>query len=83
MQTSTMIILKYLHLIDFSSYVRDGILYLKPILTSDVFGEDFITSGHWDIWGGDPASLCTMASFYGCERVGAGGNILNPVMSAR
>ncbi len=33
-----------------ASYVRDGILYLKATLTSDVFGENFLTSGLLDYW---------------------------------
>ena len=32
------------------SYVRDGILYLKATLTSDTFGEEFLTSGLLDYW---------------------------------
>lgn len=33
-----------------NSYVRDGILYLKATLTSDTFGEEFLTSGLLDYW---------------------------------
>ena len=65
------------------SYVRDGILFLKPTLTSDTFGEEFITNGHWDMWGGQPGDYCTSASFYGCDRSGGGGNVVNPITSAR
>ena len=36
------------------------------------------------MWGGDPSTLCTGTEFYGCEREGgAGGNIVNPIQSAR
>lgn len=66
-----------------NSYVRDGILYLKATLTSDTFGEEFLTSGLLDYWGGQPADSCTMASFYGCLRAGTGTNLINPIMSAR
>lgn len=27
------------------SYVRDGILYVKPTLTADEYGEDFLNHG--------------------------------------
>ena len=30
-----------------------------------------------------PGDLCTSPSYYGCERTGNGGNILNPISSAR
>ena len=33
--------------------------------------------------GGAPASLCTGANFYGCERVGTATNYINPIQSAR
>jgi len=68
-----------------NSYVRDGILYLKPTLTAETVGEanlmkDFTLS----LWGGSPADLCTSNAFYGCERAaGGGGNVLNPIQSAR
>ena len=36
------------------------------------------------VWGGDPATACTDNGFFGCERTGGGGgNIINPVLSAR
>ena len=36
------------------------------------------------LWGSSPADYCTCNDWYGCERTsGAGGNILNPIMSAR
>eukprot|EP00808_Paulinella_micropora_P000624 g51708.t1 len=69
-----------------NSYVRDGILYLMPTLMSGYIGESKLTSGHTlDLWGsGTPASKCTGNAFYGCSRTsGGGGNILNPVLSAR
>jgi len=37
-----------------------------------------------DMWGGSPVDECTGNNFYGCERTsGAGGNILNPIQSAK
>lgn len=44
----------------------------------------FSRSKELDIWGGQPADLCTMNSFFGCKRLGgADGGIINPIMSAR
>lgn len=66
-----------------NSYVKDSVLFLKPTLTEDRFGPEFIRNGHLDLWGGQPGDLCTMNQFYGCERSGSGNNIINPVASAR
>jgi beta-glucanase (GH16 family) len=68
-----------------TSFVRDGVLYLRPILTADTIGEANVRNGYrYDAWGSSPANLCTGNAFYGCERTsGAGGNILNPIKSAR
>jgi hypothetical protein len=35
--------------------VRNGTLFLKPTLTSDMYGEDFLTSGVLNLHGGAPA----------------------------
>jgi len=36
------------------------------------------------VWGGDPGTQCTSNAFYGCDRTsGAGGNIINPIKSAK
>jgi len=66
-----------------NSYVRDGILYIKPSLTNDMYGENFVETGTLSLLGGSPADECTNPAYYGCERSGAGGNIINPIMSAR
>jgi hypothetical protein len=67
-----------------NSYVRDSILYLRPTLTVDTIGEDSLFNGAMDLGGGPPADQCTSNQFYGCFRQGgAGGNILNPIQSAR
>lgn len=66
-----------------NSYVKNGVLYLKPTLLSDTIGEASVKSGYTlDIWGSDPASLCTANGFYGCSRT-SGANYLNPIQSAR
>lgn len=68
-----------------NSYTRDSILYIKPTLTADTIGEANLKSGYTlSLWGGSPADLCTSNMFYGCERQsGGGGNVLNPIQSAR
>ena len=68
-----------------NSFVRNGSLYIHPTLLADVIGEGAIMNGfRFDVWGASPADLCTGNAFYGCERTsGAGGNVLNPIKSAR
>lgn len=69
-----------------NSYVRDGILYINPTLLADEIGEENVIGNNYmlDIWGSTPADRCTGNAFYGCSRTaGAGGNILNPIKSAR
>jgi hypothetical protein len=66
-----------------NSYVRDSTLFLRPTLTADRFGEDFVRTGTLDLWGGSPQDQCTMNAFYGCMRSGGGTNLVNPVASAR
>lgn len=68
-----------------NSYTRNSILYIKPTLTADFIGEQNLLNGYTlDIWGSSPSNLCTGNAFYGCSRTsGAGGNIINPIQSAR
>nr|ACI32832.1 beta-1,3-glucanase [Anthocharis cardamines] len=66
-----------------NSYTRNGILYIKPTLTSDQFGEGFLTSGVLNVEGGAPADRCTNPQWYGCERTGSPDHIINPIKSAR
>jgi beta-glucanase (GH16 family) len=68
-----------------NSYVKNGSLYILPTLTSDRIGEANLHSGfRMDMWGGGVADRCTGNNFYGCERTsGAGGNIINPIQSAK
>lgn len=40
---------QYYHNLTENSYVRDGILYIKPTLTADRFGEDFLYNGVLDL----------------------------------
>ena len=67
-----------------NSYVKDGVLYMKPTFTQDYIGEQNLRSGIVNIWGGQPADVCTSNAFWGCERnAGASGNVNNPIRSAR
>ena len=67
-----------------NSFVRDGVLYLKPTLTTDLVGESSLMNAEINLWGSAPADQCTGNAFYGCQRAGGGGgNILNPIQSAR
>ncbi|KAJ9575893.1 hypothetical protein L9F63_007205, partial [Diploptera punctata] len=67
-----------------NSYVRDGILFIKPTLTADAYGsEAYLSSGQLNLNGGAPADECTNPQDYGCERGGTAQNLLNPVVSAR
>lgn len=55
-----------------------GNLHLRTTLTSSIFGEDFLTSGHAKI----PADQCTNPENNGCERWGSTDEIINPIRSA-
>ncbi len=62
-----------------NSYTTGGVLHIKPSFTSDIFGEEFITSGRVVI---DP-SECTESYNNGCDRQGTRDNIINPIRSSR
>jgi len=62
-----------------NSNTTEGILHLKPSFTSDIFGEEFLTSGRVVI----PPNECTEYYNYGCDRTGTPDNIINPIRSAR
>jgi hypothetical protein len=66
-----------------NSRVKNGILYINPTLTNDKYGDNFVETGTLSLLGGSPADECTNPAYWGCERSGSGGNIINPVMSAR
>ncbi len=55
-------------------------------MTSNIYGVDTVTGavpGSIALWGGQPADTCTSNANYGCERSSGGGNMLNPIASAR
>jgi beta-glucanase (GH16 family) len=67
-----------------NSFVRNGVLYIQPTLTSEAIGLTTMQTGSYSMWGGTPADMCTSNAWYGCERnAGASGNYINPIMSAR
>jgi beta-glucanase (GH16 family) len=67
-----------------NSYVKNGVLYIKPTMTEDAIGTSALNTGNINIWGGSPTESCTNNAFYGCERnAAASGNIINPIRSAR
>ena len=66
------------------SFVRNGSLHISPTFQNETIGNAGLSNADINLWGGDPATGCTDNGFYGCERVGgAGGNIINPIVSAR
>ncbi|KAL0486704.1 beta-1,3-glucan-binding protein [Acrasis kona] len=66
-----------------TSYVKDSVLYLHPRTTASVYGNDITQPGfEINLWGGAPDG-CTNNGFYGCQRGTGGGNIVNPITSAR
>ncbi|CAG9560383.1 unnamed protein product [Danaus chrysippus] len=66
-----------------NSFAQDGKLFIRPSLTADQFGENFLYTSTLNIEGGAPADRCTNPQWYGCERTGTPNNILNPIKSAR
>ena len=65
-----------------NSYVKNGVLHLKPTLTNDTYGDDFLVSGKLDLWGNGPGAVCTSNKYEGCFRKGTNSSIINPVQSA-
>ncbi len=64
-----------------NSFVRNGSLHIHTTLSNATFD---VANADVNLWGGDPATACTDNGFFGCERTGgAGGNIVNPITSAR
>jgi beta-glucanase (GH16 family) len=62
-----------------NSFVENGVLYIRPTLTSDLIGEDKVMNGaNIDIW----PDGCNSPGFFGCQRASNGANIINPIRSA-
>jgi len=63
-----------------NSYVRDGVLYLLPTLTSDRLGTAAVEGGATlNLWN----EGCTNDQWGGCIKSSGNGNVLPPVQSAR
>ena len=66
-----------------NSFVRKGVLYLKPTLTNDTFDDEFLFTGNLDLWGSSDASYCTAnRRNYGCFKRGLNNSIINPIQSS-
>ncbi|KXN69865.1 glycoside hydrolase family 16 protein [Conidiobolus coronatus NRRL 28638] len=66
-----------------SSFVKNGQLHIRPVLTSEMLGEAAVVNGGTiDLWGNQPNMKCTANAFYGCMRSSNGNNYLNPIQSA-
>lgn len=64
-----------------NSFTQNGILHLRPTLTSEIYGEEFIYSGRVQI----PPNECTNSENSGCDRSGEGNSgdgIVPPIRSA-
>ena len=70
-----------------NSYVEDGVLHIQPTLLADQIGEGAVRGEFaytMNVWGAQPADLCTGNAFFGCQRDAlGGGNFINPTTSAR
>lgn len=67
-----------------TTFVKDGVLNIKPVLTEDKIGAGNVRAGFtYELWGGSPADQCTGNFFYGCSRTSDGNHYINPVMSGK
>jgi len=64
-----------------NSYVQDGVLHIKPSLTADEFGDDFLYSGSLSLW--DQGCEDSMNIDGGCVMNAGGDYIINPIQSAK
>ncbi|XP_055374290.1 beta-1,3-glucan-binding protein-like isoform X2 [Condylostylus longicornis] len=61
-----------------NTYSKNGKLHIRPTLTADIYGEEFLSSGTVDL-----RPDCTDWANDGCLRTGNTKNIINPVQSGR
>lgn len=66
-----------------NSFVQNGELHLRPTLTADEYGEQFLFSGTVNLWEQPEENRCTNDVDNGCIRTGSPDNIINPIKSAR
>jgi hypothetical protein len=64
-----------------SLYVREGVMYLQPRLVDTLSPQLLQWGATLDLWGVDPASMCTQPAHYGCIR--SSPPLLPPIMSTR
>jgi len=64
-----------------NSYIDNGDLVIKPSLTADEYGEDFIYNGNINLW--DEGCTDSMNIDGGCTIQAGGDYIVNPVQSAK
>lgn len=60
-----------------NTFTTNGILHIKPTMTADLFGENFLTTGRVII----PPENCTDSSNGGCDRQGNANYIIHPIRS--
>ncbi|CAG9837275.1 unnamed protein product [Diabrotica balteata] len=66
-----------------NSFVRDGVLHIRPTLLADEKGEEFLYNGTINLNGAFPNEQCTIPGYDGCLRTGNDTIILNPIKSVR
>ena len=69
-----------------NSFVSNGTFNIKPTLLADRLGADAVDGTvptTMELWGTQPADQCTGNQFFGCSRASGGGQVINPVQSAR
>jgi hypothetical protein len=69
-----------------NSFIENNTLIIKPTLTADRLGAQQVSGAiptTLDLWGSQPADACTGNQFFGCYRSSGGGNVINPIQSAR
>jgi len=64
-----------------NTYVRDGVLYIKPSLTADEYGEDFLYNGELNLW--DQGCQDWWNIDNGCYITSGGDYIINPIQSGK
>ena len=53
-----------------TSFVKNGTLNIKPVLTEDKISAEKVRSGYnYDMWGGSIVNQCTGNNFYGCHSI--------------
>ena len=64
-----------------NSYVKDGLLYIKPTLTADEYGNDFLYDGQLSLWEDGCRDEWNIDN--GCIMQAGGDYIINPIQSAK